>query len=99
MRLGNASESGAGSTTIPSATPFVIMAVSLPMRAVLLAEGGINTDFLAPMQPDTEIPFLNMEMAIHNCAQIAKVFWNHPIGDKISRLVRNEAESGKATGL
>jgi len=58
--------------------PFVIMAVSLPMWAALLAEGGINTDFLAAMPPGAEIPFLNIEMAIHNCAQIAKAFWNHP---------------------
>ena len=58
--------------------PFVIMTFSLPMWAALLAEQGINTDFLAAQPPDTKIPFLNMEMAAHNCGQIAKLFWNHP---------------------
>ena len=45
--------------------PFVLMAVSLPMWAALLAEMGITTDFLASQPPGTEIPFINMEMAIH----------------------------------
>ncbi|MGL5514513.1 MAG: hypothetical protein ACRDBM_14940, partial [Sporomusa sp.] len=51
---------------------------SLPMWAALLAEQGINTDFLAAQPPGTEMPFLSMETAAHNCGQIAKRFWAHP---------------------
>ena len=58
--------------------PFVIMTFSLPMWAYLLAEQGINTNFLAAQPHGTEIQFLTMEMAAHNCDQIAKRFWNHP---------------------
>jgi hypothetical protein len=58
--------------------PFVIMTFNLPMWLALLAEQGINTDFLAAQPPGTEIPFLSMEMAAHNCGQIAKRFWAHP---------------------
>ena len=58
--------------------PLVIMTVSLPMWAALLAEQGINTDFLAAQPHGTEIPFLSMEIAAHNCGQVAKRFWAHP---------------------
>lgn len=58
--------------------PFVIMTFSLPMWAALLAEMGVNTDFLAAQEPNTETPLLTMEMAVHNCTQIAKMFWKHP---------------------
>ena len=60
--------------------PFVIMALSLPMWAWLLAEQGINTDLLADLSlSGANMPFLTMEQAAHNCDQIAKRFWNHPI--------------------
>jgi len=58
--------------------PFVLMTFSLPMWTWLLAEQGFNTDFLAANEPDTEIPYITMEMASHNCGVIAKRFWSHP---------------------
>lgn len=58
--------------------PFVLMTFSLPMWAALLAEQGINTDFLALNFCGTEIEFPSMETAAHNCGQIAKRFWAHP---------------------
>lgn len=59
--------------------PFVLMTFSLPMWAFLLAEQGIGTDFLAAQPEGTEISFLSMEVAAHNCTQIAKRFWKHPL--------------------
>ncbi len=58
--------------------PFVLMTFSLPMWAALLAEQGIHKGFLAAQPEGTEIPFLSMEMAAHNCGQITKRFWAHP---------------------
>ena len=58
--------------------PFVIMALSISLWAGLLAENGITTDLLASFPEDTEIPFLTMEQAAHNCDQFAKQFWHHP---------------------
>jgi len=58
--------------------PFVQMVFMLPMWAWLVDEMGITTDYLASLAPGTEIPFLTMEQATHNCDQIAKRFWNHP---------------------
>lgn len=58
--------------------PFVRVTFNMPLWMGLLAEMGITTDFLAAQEPDTEIPFLTMEQAAHNCDQIAKRFWNHP---------------------
>ena len=57
--------------------PFVQMVFMLPMWAWLVEEMGITTDYLASLAPSTEIPFLTMEQATHNCDQIAKRFWNH----------------------
>ncbi|MEG0913931.1 MAG: hypothetical protein RR415_11250 [Ruthenibacterium sp.] len=58
--------------------PFALTALCLPMWAALLSEVGINTDLLASYPLETEIPFLSMEQAAHNCNQFAKYFWNHP---------------------
>ena len=58
--------------------PFVQMIFAIPMWAWLVDEMGITTDYLASLAPGTEIPFLTMEQAAHNCGQIAKQFWNHP---------------------
>jgi len=58
--------------------PFVQMVFMIPMWAWLIDEMGITTDYLASLAPGTEIPFLTMEQAAHNCDQIAKRFWNHP---------------------
>ena len=58
--------------------PFVLMTFELSMWMELLAEQGITTDFLASFPEGTEIPFLTMEQAAHNCDQIAKQFWHHP---------------------
>ena len=58
--------------------PFVQMVFAIPMWAWLVDEMGITTDYLASLAPGTEIPFLTMEQAAHNCDQIAKRFWNHP---------------------
>lgn len=58
--------------------PFVQMVFCLPMWAVLLSEVGITINLLASYPPGTEIPFLSMEQAAHNCDQFAKYFWNHP---------------------
>jgi len=58
--------------------PFVLMTFSLLMWAALLAEQGINTDLLASGTLGIEIPFISMEIAAHNCGQIAKRFWAHP---------------------
>jgi len=59
--------------------PFVQMVFAIPMWAWLIDEMGITTDYLASLAPGTEVPFLTMEQAAHNCDQIAKRFWNHPI--------------------
>ena len=59
--------------------PFVQMTFSLPMWAWLIAEMGIHTDMLSSHAYGTEIPFPPMEHVIHNCDQIARRFWNHPV--------------------
>ena len=59
--------------------PFVQMVFMVPMWAWLIDEMGITTDYLASLASGTEIPFLTLKQAAHNCGQIAKRFWNHPV--------------------
>lgn len=58
--------------------PFVRLATDLPFWVTVAAQLGVNTDALAALPEDYDIPFPELKLAAHNCGMISKYVWDMP---------------------